>query len=39
MIVDVVDIKSELKGVPAEMLVKLIPDHAKKQCGFLGSSS
>ncbi|PON88745.1 Glycogen synthase kinase [Trema orientale] len=27
----------ELKGVPAEMLVKLIPDHAKKQCGFLGS--
>ncbi|GMN52236.1 hypothetical protein TIFTF001_021384 [Ficus carica] len=28
----------ELKGVPAEMLVKLIPDHAKKQCGFLASS-
>ncbi|KAM1715338.1 hypothetical protein TB2_025353 [Malus domestica] len=27
----------ELKGVPAEMLVKLIPEHARKQCAFLGS--
>ncbi|KAM7275799.1 hypothetical protein ACFE04_017665 [Oxalis oulophora] len=26
----------ELKGVPAEVLVKLIPEHARKQCGFLG---
>ncbi|BBG98568.1 shaggy-related kinase 11, partial [Prunus dulcis] len=27
-----------LMGVPAEMLVKLIPEHARKQCAFLGSS-
>ncbi|KAK3016992.1 hypothetical protein RJ639_006558 [Escallonia herrerae] len=27
---------SELKGVPAEILVKLIPEHARKQCPFLG---
>ncbi|XP_047325385.1 shaggy-related protein kinase alpha [Impatiens glandulifera] len=27
----------ELKGVPADMLVKLIPVHARKQCPFLGS--
>ncbi|KAJ6338643.1 hypothetical protein OIU76_008167 [Salix suchowensis] len=26
----------ELKGVPVEMLVKLIPEHARKQCAFLG---
>ncbi|XP_050223103.1 shaggy-related protein kinase alpha [Mercurialis annua] len=26
----------ELKGVAAETLVKLIPEHAKKQCAFLG---
>ncbi|KAF5946863.1 hypothetical protein HYC85_017091 [Camellia sinensis] len=26
----------ELKGVPAEILVKLIPEHARKQCSFLG---
>ncbi|CAA6663641.1 unnamed protein product [Spirodela intermedia] len=26
----------ELKGVPTEMLVKLIPEHARKQCAFLG---
>ncbi|KAE8685171.1 Glycogen synthase kinase-3-like protein MsK-1 [Hibiscus syriacus] len=26
----------ELKGVPVDMLVKLIPEHARKQCGFLG---
>ncbi|KAJ6384692.1 hypothetical protein OIU78_027898 [Salix suchowensis] len=26
----------ELKGVSAEMLVKLIPEHARKQCAFLG---
>ncbi|XP_021901942.1 glycogen synthase kinase-3 homolog MsK-3 [Carica papaya] len=26
----------ELKGVPTEMLVKLIPEHARKQCVFLG---
>lgn len=25
----------ELKGVQAEMLVKLIPEHARKQCAFL----
>ncbi|KAJ6756983.1 SHAGGY-RELATED PROTEIN KINASE ALPHA [Salix koriyanagi] len=25
----------ELKGVSAEMLVKLIPEHARKQCAFL----
>ena len=28
--------QSELKNVPVEMLVKLVPDHAKKQCGFHG---
>ncbi|XP_038905662.1 glycogen synthase kinase-3 homolog MsK-3 isoform X1 [Benincasa hispida] len=27
----------ELKGVPPEMLVRLIPEHARKQCNFLGS--
>uniref|UniRef100_A0A803LEY7 non-specific serine/threonine protein kinase n=1 Tax=Chenopodium quinoa TaxID=63459 RepID=A0A803LEY7_CHEQI len=27
----------ELKGVPTETLVRLIPDHARKQCAFLGS--
>ncbi|XP_075492690.1 shaggy-related protein kinase alpha-like [Primulina tabacum] len=27
----------ELKDVPGEILVKLIPEHAKKQCPFLGS--
>ncbi|KAL6531477.1 DASH complex subunit ask1 [Orobanche minor] len=27
----------ELKGVPMETLVKLIPEHARKQCPFLGS--
>ncbi|GLT33905.1 hypothetical protein SLA2020_084580 [Shorea laevis] len=26
----------ELKGVPIEILVKLIPEHARKQCPFLG---
>nr|CAD1840090.1 unnamed protein product [Ananas comosus var. bracteatus] len=26
----------ELKGVPAETLMKLIPEHARKQCAFLG---
>ncbi|KAG5514095.1 hypothetical protein RHGRI_035482 [Rhododendron griersonianum] len=26
----------ELKGVPMEMLVRLIPEHARKQCAFLG---
>ena len=26
----------ELKGVPAEILVKLVPEHARKQCPFLG---
>ncbi|XP_022770759.1 shaggy-related protein kinase alpha-like isoform X1 [Durio zibethinus] len=26
----------ELKGVPADVLVKLIPEHARKQCAFLG---
>ncbi|KAL8170400.1 hypothetical protein V2J09_022204 [Rumex salicifolius] len=26
----------ELKGVSAELLVKLIPEHARKQCAFLG---
>ncbi|KAG5073077.1 hypothetical protein JHK86_008288 [Glycine max] len=26
----------ELKGVPVEILVKLIPEHARKQCPFLG---
>ncbi|XP_028771030.1 glycogen synthase kinase-3 homolog MsK-3-like [Neltuma alba] len=29
---------NELKGVPAEMLVKLIPPHARKQCALFGSS-
>ncbi|XP_061366175.1 glycogen synthase kinase-3 homolog MsK-3 isoform X1 [Gastrolobium bilobum] len=28
---------TELKGVPAEMLVKLIPPHARKQCALFGS--
>ncbi|XP_061373613.1 glycogen synthase kinase-3 homolog MsK-3-like [Gastrolobium bilobum] len=28
---------NELKGVPAEMLVKLIPSHARKQCALFGS--
>lgn len=27
----------ELKGVPAEMIVRLIPEHARKQCAFLAS--
>ncbi|GKV51894.1 hypothetical protein SLEP1_g58512 [Rubroshorea leprosula] len=27
---------NELKGVPVEILVKLIPEHARKQCPFLG---
>ncbi|CAL5378452.1 unnamed protein product [Camellia sinensis] len=26
----------QLKGVPVEVLVKLIPEHARKQCPFLG---
>ncbi|KAK1316595.1 Shaggy-related protein kinase alpha [Acorus calamus] len=26
----------ELKGIPVEVLVKLIPEHARKQCAFLG---
>nr|ABK93098.1 unknown [Populus trichocarpa] len=26
----------ELKGVSVEMLVKLVPEHARKQCAFLG---
>lgn len=26
----------ELKGVPVDMLVRLIPEHARKQCAFLG---
>nr|GMD42293.1 shaggy-related protein kinase alpha [Ipomoea batatas] len=26
----------ELKGVPTETIVKLIPEHARKQCPFLG---
>ncbi|GER55145.1 protein kinase superfamily protein [Striga asiatica] len=26
----------ELKGVPVELLSKLIPEHARKQCAFLG---
>ncbi|KAF1892069.1 hypothetical protein Lal_00036423 [Lupinus albus] len=28
---------SELKGVPTEMLVKLAPPHARKQCALFGS--
>ncbi|XP_027365648.1 glycogen synthase kinase-3 homolog MsK-3-like isoform X1 [Abrus precatorius] len=28
---------NELKGVPLEMLVKLIPSHARKQCALFGS--
>ncbi|XP_054803042.1 glycogen synthase kinase-3 homolog MsK-3-like [Prosopis cineraria] len=28
---------NELKGVPAEMLVKLIPPHARKQCALFGA--
>ncbi|KAK7337569.1 hypothetical protein VNO77_18151 [Canavalia gladiata] len=28
---------NELKGVPAEMLVKLIPPHTRKQCTLFGS--
>nr|AFK33522.1 unknown [Lotus japonicus] len=28
---------NELKGVAAEMLVKLIPPHARKQCALFGS--
>ncbi|KAL0436022.1 UNVERIFIED_CONTAM: Shaggy-related protein kinase alpha [Sesamum radiatum] len=27
---------NELKGVPTELLGKLIPEHARKQCAFLG---
>jgi len=27
---------SELKGVPMDILVKLIPEHARKQCAFVG---
>jgi hypothetical protein len=27
---------TELRGVPTEFVVKLIPQHAKKQCAFLG---
>lgn len=27
---------TELRGVPTEFVVKLIPQHAKKQCPFLG---
>ncbi|XP_045796821.1 glycogen synthase kinase-3 homolog MsK-3 isoform X1 [Trifolium pratense] len=30
---------NELKGVPSEMLVKLVPPHARKQCALFGSSS
>ncbi|KAK8639617.1 hypothetical protein V6N13_137990 [Hibiscus sabdariffa] len=26
----------ELKGVPVDILVKLIPEHARKQCAYLG---
>lgn len=26
----------ELKGVPVEILVRLIPEHARKQCPFVG---
>ncbi|XP_018676230.2 shaggy-related protein kinase alpha isoform X1 [Musa acuminata AAA Group] len=26
----------ELKGVPSEIVTKLIPEHARKQCAFLG---
>ncbi|GKD03126.1 shaggy-related protein kinase alpha, partial [Tanacetum coccineum] len=26
----------ELKGVPTEMLTKLVPEHARKHCAFLG---
>ncbi|XP_057741059.1 glycogen synthase kinase-3 homolog MsK-1-like [Arachis stenosperma] len=26
----------KLKGVPVETLVKLVPEHARKQCPFLG---
>ncbi|THU56559.1 hypothetical protein C4D60_Mb11t18500 [Musa balbisiana] len=26
----------ELKGVPSEIVAKLIPEHARKQCAFLG---
>jgi len=29
---------TELKGVPAEMLVKLVPSHARKQCTLFASS-
>lgn len=29
----------ELKGVPAETIVKLVPEHARKQCPFFGASS
>jgi hypothetical protein len=35
-VLDVYLLWSELKGVPLEMLVKLIPEHARKQCAFLG---
>lgn len=27
----------ELKGASLELLAKLIPDHARKQCPFLGT--
>ncbi|XP_020405348.1 glycogen synthase kinase-3 homolog MsK-3 isoform X2 [Zea mays] len=27
----------ELKGVPADIVAKLVPEHAKKQCSYVGS--
>jgi len=29
-------IETELKSVPMDFLVKLIPEHARKQCAFVG---
>lgn len=28
---------AELKGVPADIVAKLVPEHAKKQCSYVGS--
>ena len=28
--------QTELKGVPVEMVAKLVPEHARKQCPWLG---
>lgn len=29
-------VKAELKGVPVEMVARLVPEHARKQCPWLG---